>query len=222
MKSAAQPLSVIAATALSYVWLSVPEFQRYSLQLTAVLFLTYVVIKWMSGSKLHHFAPNASTLELTIFTIALLVLVGYTGGLDSILLPLLYLLMFIGVFIFRSTTLIVLEFMLPLYLWGISGTSFLQLDTPHLATLLSFPILLPLLLFARSQYLQATEQKVELEVESNRGHETTLFLTTFLKPKLRTLLDMSEYPEHNKEALQRQITVIIEETELVTQPDEEE
>ena len=41
--------------------------------------------------------------------------------------------------------------------------------------------------------------------QASKQEDTTLFVSTFLKPKLRTILEMSEYPIDNKEVIQRQL-----------------
>jgi len=117
----------------------------------------------------------------------------------------------------HTTSILVLEVLIPLFLWAI-GTQFIPTTFPYQswAAILSFPILLPLLVFARHQYTQNAQQKQELEKKTTQQVDTTLFVSTFLKPKLKTILEMSEYPVDNKENIQKQLTLVLEETEIIS------
>ncbi|HKY73875.1 MAG TPA: hypothetical protein VJ246_01025 [Patescibacteria group bacterium] len=213
MRIPAQLIGLFLAVTFSFVWLMSPSLKPYSLQLAAALFLAYMVSKRIARAHILHLAPSATIQEFATFTTMLLVLVGYTGGLSSIFFPLLYLLLFVGVLTMDISTIIALGLLLPLFLWS---THIGMITQREIAAIASFPILLPLLVFSRYQYVQAQEERKDLAAQSELQQEAALFLSTFLKPKLVKLLEMSEYPDHNKEVLQKQITLIIEETDTVS------
>lgn len=218
----AQAYALFASVVFSYLWVMNPSLQGYSVQLVAALALVYFGMKRLAKAHLLHLAPSSSTLEVGVFLSMLLILIGHTGGVTSIFLPLLYFLLFIAVLTMHTSSIVMLELMIPLFLWavGAGNTSatlpFTTLAPHEWASLLSFPVLLPLLVFARHQYKHAAAQEKELQQQTSTQVDTTLFMTTFLKPKLRTILEMSEYPVDNKDTIQRQLTMILEETETVT------
>ncbi len=222
----AQAYALFASVAFSYLWVMNSSLDAYSVQLVAVLALVYFILKRLAKAHLLHLAPSSSTLEVGVFLSMLLILIGHTGGITSFFLPLLYLLLFIAVLTMHTSSIITLEILIPLFLWAISSgianaTTYPAIPsttlTPHeWASLLSFPILLPLLVFARHQYKHAAAQEKELVQQAGKQVDITLFIATFLKPKLKTILEMSEYPMDNKDTIQRQLTMILEETEVVT------
>ncbi|MBI5151091.1 MAG: hypothetical protein HZA34_00795 [Candidatus Pacebacteria bacterium] len=208
----AQSFAVVGAILISYIWVRTPELAPYSLQLTAGLVLAYIMMKRVAKTHIFHIAPSSTTAEVGVFTTALFMLIGYTGGVTSIFLPLLYLLLFIGVLSLHTTTIILFEFCIPLYLWALGPVPMTQ---HQLATLLSFPILLPLLVFARKQYTTAQQEKKVEEKLADQTFSAALFLSTFLKPKLQHILELSNYPDHNKRGIQKQLSLTIEELDDV-------
>lgn len=208
----AQSLAVVGAIFISYVWVRSPELVPYSLQLTAGLVLAYVMMKRVAKTHVLHIAPSSATAEVGVFTTVLFILIGYTGGVTSIFLPLLYLLLFVGVLSLHTTTIILFEFCIPLYLWALGTGPFTQ---HQLATIFSFPILLPLLVFARKQYTAVQREKKVEEKLADQTFSAALFLSTFLKPKLQHILDLANYPDHNKRNIQKQLSLTIEELDDV-------
>ncbi|MEK7458481.1 MAG: hypothetical protein AAB612_03310 [Patescibacteria group bacterium] len=202
-------VGIICATILSYVWIIDPDLQQFSLQLTGVLFLLFLVVQKFAGKRLGSLSTDSTSYELIIITTALFVLVGSTGGISSIFLPLTYGLLFLSVLTLHTTTIVTLTASIPLFLWAISQHA---LSVHDIATLLSFPALLPLLLFARQEHKRIQADEQSLESSGTYMQESGLFLSTFLLPKLEKLLELSQYPEHNSETLQRQILLILEAT----------
>lgn len=202
-------VGIIFATALSYIWVMDPDLQQFSLQLTGVLFLLFLVVQKFAGKRLGSLSTDSTSYELIIMTTALFVLVGSTGGMSSIFLPLTYGLLFLSVLTLHTTTIVTLTVSIPLFLWTISQH---VLSVHDMATLLSFPALLPLLLFARQEHKRIQADEQSFESSGKYMKESGLFLSTFLLPKLEKLLELSQYPEHNNETLQRQILLILEAT----------
>ncbi len=202
-------VGIICAAVLSYVWVIDPDLQGYSLQLTGILFLLFLVVQKFAGKRLGSFSTDSTAYELIIMTTALFILVGSTGGMGSIFLPLTYGLLFLSVLTLHTSTIVTLTASIPLFLWAISQHA---LSMHDIATLLSFPALLPLLIYARQEHKRIQADEQSLESSGTYMQESGLFLSTFLLPKLEKLLELSQYPEHNNETLQRQILLILEAT----------
>jgi hypothetical protein len=193
-----------------YFWVMNDALRPLTLQLTAAAFLIYLIYrKWKPQT-----IQLTSTPELLVLSTILLVLIGYSGGAQSVLIPLLYFLLFLCVLAEHTSAIIVMSLMIPLYLWAIGD------PTPSLhaiATILSFPVLLPLLIFARKQFVKAQQEEKELNVESAYRYTAAIFLSTFLKPKLRLLKQLAEYPNQNAESLRKQLALLLEEAEAVVE-----
>ncbi len=100
---------------------------------------------------------------------------------------------------------------------GFESLDLNQFSLHQWTTALSFPLLLGLLLFAKGQYLEAQKEKKQLFKKQKATYHLQMFLSTFLKPKLYTLSRLVQYPQENKESIQKQLQNLIEETELMTQ-----
>jgi hypothetical protein len=89
------------------------------------------------------------------------------------------------------------------------------LDLSQLASLI---LLLFIFLFAKKQYENTVQDEIQLkkqEVELKEKSDAVLFISNFLKPKLEIILHLSDYPEVNKQVIQRQIILMEEEAEKV-------
>ena len=73
-----------------------------------------------------------------------------------------------------------------------------------------------MLLFAHVSYRNHERDTQELSHARTQELSTMLYLSTFLKPKLEHLMNLCEYPEINKENIQKQILLILEETQTLT------
>lgn len=198
-------LSMFTAVILSYAWLSIPRLSPYSLQLTAVLILLYFFIKWKTKGSVRHVLPAALTAELSVIIAAVLLLVGSTGSTTSLFIPGLYLLLFFAILTVDVATVAVLDFLIVLFLWATTPP---PLSGHQIATLLSFPILLPLLLSAKLHHDEMKEQETRSAVEEE---QTVLFLSTFLKPKMQHLAHLSNFIRENEKIIRKQIELIQEE-----------
>ena len=195
MSVSAQVLSVISAGILSFVWVRTPALHPYSLQLIAALTLLYFGVKYSAKKKLHHILPNALSFETSMLTATLLLVVGYTGGTASLFLPLLHFLLFLSLFTLDTASLITLGLTIPFFLWAVGSGGLTSggvggalgngsLSTHTIATLLSFPALLPLLLFAKTQYQERLAEKNTLPVRGGQKIYIAEFFMTLLKEKL--------------------------------------
>jgi hypothetical protein len=202
-----QSFGVIAAAILSYMWVANPNLQDLTLQAAAALFLLFLVIQKFSSGRFARFESRTAPLELLIIITSLYFLISATGGISSIFVPLAYAVLFLSVLTMDMYAVICLVTTLPIFLWATTA----RMITPHdIATLVSFPALLPILIFAREEFRKAEDRGSALKSSSSQLNETDLFITTFMIPKLQKILEMSDYPDHNKETLQKQLTLLIE------------
>ncbi|HZZ98596.1 MAG TPA: hypothetical protein VFG51_01555 [Candidatus Saccharimonadia bacterium] len=212
MSSTAQSTSLIVSVILSYIWASVPELRPFSLQVVAGLFLFYFLVRHFAegGIKLNKIMPSTLGYEIAILTSAALILITFTGGIASSFLPLLYFLLFLGVFVLDYSALILLMLLIPSFLWATAGHN---LSTHETGTVVSFFVMLPLLLFTKYQYQEAKVQKTSAEKLENIDYDAILFIKTFLRPKLEHIDQLAQHPEENAENIRKQTTLLLEETE---------
>lgn len=220
MSSTAQIILVFLAIALSYVWVSVPQLEYYSLQLVAAVILLYFGIKRFSKSSWSEIAPRALTAELAILTVGFLVFISSTGNMDSLFFPLSYIYLFFLVIALRPLAAIIASLGIMFFHYQVTPT----LTPDHISTLLSLPLLLFVFLFTKKQYEshQFDQQTlVQQEEKLDAGAYTSkMFIKTFLQPKLEMLFQLSLHPEINQANIQEQIKLIHEESEqLLIQPD---
>lgn len=220
MSSTAQIILVFLAIVLSYVWVSVPQLEYYSLQLVAAVILLYFGIKRFSKSSWSEIAPRALTAELAILTVGFLVFISSTGNMDSLFFPLSYIYLFFLVIALRPLAAIIASLGIMFFHYQITPT----LTPDHISTLLSLPLLLFVFLFTKKQYEshQFDQQAlVQQEEKLDAGAYTSkMFIKTFLQPKLEMLFQLSLHPEINQANIQEQIKLIHEESEhLLTQSD---
>lgn len=220
MSSTAQIILVFLAIVLSYVWVSVPQLEYYSLQLVAAVILLYFGIKRFSKSSWSEIAPRALTAELAILTVGFLVFISSTGNMDSLFFPLSYIYLFFLVIALRPLAAIIASLGIMFFHYQVTPT----LTPDHISTLLSLPLLLFVFLFTKKQYEshQFDQQTlVQQEEKLDAGAYTSkMFIKTFLQPKLEMLFQLSLHPEINQANIQEQIKLIHEESEhLLTQSD---
>jgi len=235
-KAPTQYSALIVAVVFSYLWIAIPSLNLYALQATATLVLMYSLKKLFQKKRQVHRASTMSYVsqtnrkqeffpsskkqsqaslraELFMLVSALLLLIGHTGGISSIFLPGLYVLLFIAVFALQPLSLVLLGMLIPTFLWAILP------HTPSLheiSTLISFPLLIPLMLFAKLQYQEAQEDEKEIRVLSDQENNMLLFLSTYLKPKLLQIQQLAMYIDDNKTNIQKQIALLLEETKNLT------
>lgn len=207
MNRTAQILSIFIATSIGYVWVIVPSLQQYTLQLTAVLLLVYFFVKRRGGAAPHHILPTALTIETALLTTTLFLLVGGTGSLNSMFLPALYVLMFLGVFSLDISTLVSLGLLTTLFLWTTTPP---PLPTNQLANLISFPIVLAMLVFAK---LHEQERRKQQDALAELGESLVLFVSTFLRPKLSHLSSLAEFADQNGQLIKKQLQLVRDELE---------
>ena len=189
-------LFLIFAVILAFFWTNNPQLSYYNLQLMAVFLVFFFVNQIIAR---HHPHKINRTIDATIFTMIILLLVISTGGLNSPLFFLLYFLMFGLALLFE-----------PLITFSLTITMVLFfLFTPtekeplkELLQLFSLILITPVAMFFGKQYLKVLkdeekikilEEEEEIMEESIEKEETDILLWTCLELKkgLTEILDQT-------------------------------
>jgi len=182
---------LLAATAGIYVWITLPLLTVYTLQLVAALVILYLGSHWLKAKKPRWFQRSTITLDITILTCMILLLVTATGALTSPLFFLLYFLMFGVAMLYEIEATLVLTGVLILFFLFLPGTDLG--DLAHLSELLALIMITPLAILFGHQYETALDAKrARAKLTKNLGREETdtlLFLSLNLKTTLISALD---------------------------------
>lgn len=216
MSSILQAALVFLAVIVSYVWLNMPSLDYYSPQFAGVFILTYFIIRY---GRLHFSKKtnkNDSTgPEFALVSLATLILIGSTGNTESFFFPLSFLHIFFLTMRYTPVGSLLLTGAIVIFHLGLS-------ENPNLETwsdLMAIILLLFVFLFAKKQYEEKVKKQIlameKDEALSERQAQAILFLTTFLKPKLTSLLHLMRYPTANKEVIIKQLAILDQETDSV-------
>ncbi len=215
-------LLLLSSVVAAYFWLQLPELNRYSGQVFALVVVIYFILKRISKAKLWHLAPNVLSVEMPLVTFAVLILVGSTGNLHSIYYPISYIHLFFLVFATDFATSLVVLLAIILFHYGLAPAF-----TPQeISFLSSLPIISLFFMFAKAQYTQAQTGQKLLEHQENallsaQTAEVTLesFLATDLRPRLEQINHLLAYPQQNRDLLKQHITwVQVQVERFMSQP----
>lgn len=172
------------------IWLLSP-LEPYTLQLVGLLTLLYVGTHSLRRHYPKLFHRSSVTLDLTILTSMILLLITETGALTSPLFFLLYFLLFATSMLYEIEATLVLTGALILYFLFLPGTNLS--DLMHLSQLGALIMITPLALFTGHQYEVSLEEKeTRRRLTHHLSHQETdtlLFLSLNLKNTLVTALD---------------------------------
>lgn len=185
---------LIAAAFGVYVWLSLPALSIYTLQLVALLILLYLGSHWLRAKKPHWFHRKTITVDITILTTMILLLVTETGALSSPLFFLTYFLLFAVALLYEIEATLVLTGVFILYFLFIPGTTLTGTEgLTHLAQIVSLVMITPLAILTGHQYEKVLEEKVlNQQLQKHLGDEETdilIFLSLNLKKTLLSAID---------------------------------
>lgn len=211
MSALLHSLLIAIAILLAFIWIKIPGLSLYSLQAFFLAILIYFIYKRLTRAALWHIVPRSASWEMALITFALLLLIGSTGNLHSWLYPLTYLHLFFLVLACELGTVLFATALIMLFHFALTpGLTLEQL--PHLLTL---PLILLCFLFAKEQYDQANQDRELLnEQEDKLAHLTATdnhwhnFVTSFLQPKLETILQLAKNPQENRAALEGQVALL--------------
>lgn len=172
------------------IWLISP-LEPYTLQLVGLLTLLYIGTHSLRHKYPKLFHRSSVTLDLTVLTSMILLLVTETGALTSPLFFLLYFLLFATSMLYEIEATLVLTGTLILYFLFLPGTNLG--DLMHLSQLGALIMITPLALFTGHQYEVSLEEKAArrrlTHHLSHQETDTLLFLSLNLKNTLVTSLD---------------------------------
>lgn len=158
-KAVQHSVILFLAIVVIFLWQENANLNYYSLQLSGILLLTLIISH-------HVLKPKSFKLvESTVSTMAVLLIVSSTGGLNSPLFFLNFLLLF--------ELSLLLEPLIPLFLSGILLVFYLMLapySQNYLAWLglLAFPLMTPLSIFTGQIYIKVQNQKKEIKNLSDK------------------------------------------------------
>lgn len=182
---------LIISTAGVFFWLSIPGLSPYTLQLVAILVLLYVGSHWLRTHRPKWFHRSSITLDITILTSMILLLVTETGSLASPFFFLCYFLLFGVAMLYEIEATLVLTGVFILYFLFLPTTNLGDLS--HLSELLALVFITPLAIFTGHQYeTNVEEKKARLMLSkhlSNEETDTLIFLSLNLKKTLISALD---------------------------------
>ncbi|MFH2085872.1 MAG: hypothetical protein ABII21_03765 [bacterium] len=182
---------LILATAGVYLWLGSPFLSPYTLQLVAILVLLYLGTHALRARRPKWFHRSTITIDITILTSMILLLVTETGGLLSPLFFLCYFLLFAVAMLYEIEATLVLTGVFILFFLFLPGTNLSDLS--HLSELLALVMITPLAILTGHQYESVLEtKKINEQLNKHLGSEesdTLLFLSLNLKRTLLSALD---------------------------------
>lgn len=182
---------LLAATIGVYVWLSIPSLEPYTLQLVAVLVLIYMGIHWSSNHAKSSLTRSTISLDITVLTTMILLLVEQTGALASPFFFLCYFLLFAVAMLYEIEATLVLTGVLVAFFLFAPSTNLS--DIAHLSQVLALIMITPLAIFTAHEYESVLEVKtLNQQLSKHLGSEesdTLLFLSLNLKRTLLSALD---------------------------------
>ncbi len=192
LSSLAYTILILISITLSYLWIELPFLAPFSLQAIAITVLLYLILKKFNNSKLWHIAPAAMSLEMALATFAFNLLVGFTGGIESILFPLIYVQLFFLVFSSPVGTSIYVSTGMILFYYALG----IEFSTRDITSLITIPLTLIFFIFAKTQYQELQEKNKQIEEEeqliADEKQEVTELIETHLKPKLEKIKQLTD------------------------------
>ena len=176
---------LILSTVGVFFWLATPGLSVYSLQLVALLVLLYLGAHKLRTIRPKWFHKSSVTLDITILTTMILLLVTETGSLTSPFFFLIYFLLFGVAMLYEIEATLVLTGVLVIF--------FIFLDSFHLTPIISLIMVTPLAIFTGHRYeISLEEKEARRQLVKHLGKEETdtlIFLSLNLKRTLVKSLD---------------------------------
>lgn len=169
---------LIASVFGVYFWLTLPGLAPFTLQLVAILVLLYLGSHWLKSHKPTWFHRSTVTLDLTILTSMILLLISETGALASPFFFLCYFLLFATAMLYEIEATLVLTGVLVLF--------FIFLPDPDWTQIISLIMITPLAIFTGHSYESKLAEERALAREET---DTLTFLSLNLKRTLVSALD---------------------------------
>ena len=175
---------LVLASAGVFLWLSTSSLTPYTLQLVALLVLLYLASHYLKAHRPSWFHRSTITLDLTIMTSMILLLVSETSGLASPFFFLCYFLLFAVAMLYEIEATLVLTGVFILFFLFLPGTDLS--DLAHLSELVALVMVTPLAIFTGHSYESKLAEERALAREET---DTLIFLSLNLKRTLISALD---------------------------------
>ncbi len=181
---------LLSAILLTFVWTANPVLSGFTLQLVAILIILYFLNRFWQKERFQ----ATLAIDGLIFTIVSLLLVAETGGLDSPLFFILYILLFGLALLYEP--LITLLFSLAL-----SFFFYHQIENlANLIQIIGLLLIMPVALFFGRQYLKLLEEEQKIKIletkkqvlereVTHQERETLLWLDLNFKDHLSKILE---------------------------------
>jgi hypothetical protein len=186
-------VTVIGVYAVAAIVLILPGIQHIFAQIAALVVLSYVFIRIgehfleskRMNSPLDHTLQHKHAQQTYIFTLfGILLLIGETGGAHSPVQALLFGILALSVPVYSEGTLILLCLLSPLFLFAVHEVPLVLKDMPML---LSYPMMLPVILYAKMQHRLLREEKKRTKQSTNEEQITKTVLEGVILPRIKTL-----------------------------------
>ncbi|MFH2019595.1 MAG: hypothetical protein ABII80_03220 [bacterium] len=187
----AHTLLLLSAITGVYLFVSSASLTPYTLQLVAVLVLAYAATHWLKKPTTARTPRQTISLDITLLTTMILLLVIATGALTSPFFFTLYFLLFAVALFFEIEATLILTGTLILFFLLLPSTDLTDLS--HLSELFALLAITPLAIFTGHQYEKVLSEKrasaVLSATVSVEETDTLLFLSLNLKRTLLSSLD---------------------------------
>lgn len=183
---------LLSAVLLTFIWTNSPSLNTYTLQLIALLIILYFLNRSLT-KKRFDLAIGFDGLILALVT---LLLVSQTGGLESPLFFLLYILLFGLALLFDPIITLIFAIALALLFWN-------QVKTLNaLLEMIGLLLITPVALFFGRQYLKVLEEEEKIKIlakqqkklageVSQQEKDTLLWLSLTFREHVSQILDTS-------------------------------
>lgn len=201
-------LGILAA----YIWVNNSILRLYSLQAFGISFLLFFILKKIRGKQ-------DIAIEMGVITFSFLLVVTQTGAAESLFYPLIYVLLFLLIFSEHlyaafSTTLLIL-----IYFWMIIPS----FQSHHIASLATIPMLAIFFYFTKKQHDQVLLDKALINLDRKALGESkkniqkiSSFNQSFLKDHLKTLRNLLDDPQIEKDTIQSHLELLENEIDKIS------
>lgn len=179
---------LICATVFIQFWLGIPLLHGFSLQLFALVMCAFFVTRFINRKTGETTSFAERPLELLLLHTSMLLIIGSTGGVQSLLFPLVYAHLFILVFSASATTAGITMLTMVGFYYLLNPA----LPLPELVPLIFFPVLWGFFTYAKKQH-EALRHEKEMRQQQQQYLQTLdkaetaleVFLVSFVQPKLQ-------------------------------------
>jgi hypothetical protein len=149
---------ITLAIVWAFVWLRSPNLAPYSLQLFGVVIVAYFLVKKLNQADFWQLLPSPLSLEMSLATLAFLLVIGATGNVRSPLFPLSFVHLFFLAFSSRIATALIITLEILLFHYSLTPDP----SPVELSYLVSLPLVMAFFLVAKDQYNRLFRQQQQL------------------------------------------------------------